>query len=104
MTFLSQRSAVEPFRAMDVMAEAFRLGREGRSITHLAVGEPGAPTPMLARAAAAAALEHGRIGYTEALGTPALRARISRYPTSPRTQTLGCASPGWAGGLAPSTA
>ncbi|MGO4855356.1 pyridoxal phosphate-dependent aminotransferase [Phaeovulum sp. W22_SRMD_FR3] len=79
MTFLSQRSAVEPFRAMDVMAEAFRLRREGRSIIHLAVGEPGAPTPKLARAAASAALEHGRIGYTEALGTPVLRARISRY-------------------------
>ncbi|SDN51751.1 pyridoxal phosphate-dependent aminotransferase [Ensifer sp. YR511] len=79
MTFLSQRSAVEPFRAMDVMADAFKLQREGRSIIHLAVGEPGAPTPTVVREAATIALESGRIGYTEALGTPALRARISRY-------------------------
>ncbi|MDI6834985.1 MAG: pyridoxal phosphate-dependent aminotransferase [Rhizobiaceae bacterium] len=79
MTFLSQRSAVEPFRAMDVMADAFKLQREGRSIIHLAVGEPGAPTPRVVRVAATIALESGRIGYTEALGTPALRTRISRY-------------------------
>lgn len=79
MTLLSRRSAVEPFRAMDVMAEAFRLSREGGSIIHLAVGEPGAPTPKLARDAVAAALQRGHIGYTEALGTPALRARISKY-------------------------
>jgi aspartate/methionine/tyrosine aminotransferase len=79
MMISSRRSSVEPFRAMDVMAEAFRLQREGRSIIHLAVGEPGAPTPKSVREAATAALKHGRIGYTEALGTPALRARIAQY-------------------------
>jgi aspartate/methionine/tyrosine aminotransferase len=79
MAIPSQRSAVEAFRAMDIMAEALRLQREGRSIIHLALGEPGAPTPTAVRDAAAAALRHGRIGYTEALGTPALRARIAQY-------------------------
>jgi len=70
---------VEPFRAMDVMSTAFALEREGRRIVHMAVGEPGAPTPKLVREAAEAALRRGRIGYTEALGVPELRKRIARY-------------------------
>lgn len=75
----SKRSAVAPFIAMDVMAAANRLEREGRSIIHMEVGEPGAPTPALVRAAAEAALARGRIGYTEALGLRDLRARIARH-------------------------
>ncbi|SON55424.1 Aspartate aminotransferase [Hartmannibacter diazotrophicus] len=76
---LSRRSAVEPFRAMDVMSSAFALERAGRSIIHMEVGEPGAPTPRAVREAAEAALRNGRIAYTEALGQPALRARIARH-------------------------
>jgi aspartate/methionine/tyrosine aminotransferase len=79
MTILSRRSAVEPFRAIDVMTTAFALERQGRRIVHMAVGEPGAPTPRLVREAAEAALNRGRIGYTEALGIPALRRRIAAY-------------------------
>lgn len=76
---LSKRSAVAPFIAMDVLAEANRLEREGRRIVHMEVGEPGAPTPSRVREAAAAALADGRIGYTEALGLPGLRRRIARH-------------------------
>jgi aspartate/methionine/tyrosine aminotransferase len=79
MSILSRRSAVEPFRAMDVMSTALALEREGRRIIHMAVGEPGASTPKLVREAAEAALRGGRIGYTEALGIPALRKRIAAY-------------------------
>lgn len=79
MTFLSRRGTIEPIRAIDVMTEAFRLRREGRSVIHLAIGEPSAPTPKLVREAVAAALEHGQIGYTEALGTPPVRTRIAKY-------------------------
>jgi aspartate/methionine/tyrosine aminotransferase len=43
------------------------------------VGQPAAPAPLTARRAAAAALETGRIGYTESLGVPSLRARIARH-------------------------
>ena len=74
----SRRSQVEPFIAMDVLREAGRLEAQGRSIMHLEVGEPGAPPPTLVRDAARRALE-GRIPYTEALGRPALRARIARH-------------------------
>jgi aspartate/methionine/tyrosine aminotransferase len=43
------------------------------------VGQPAAPAPLCARQAAVAALEAGRIGYTESLGLPSLRARIARH-------------------------
>jgi aspartate/methionine/tyrosine aminotransferase len=43
------------------------------------VGQPAAPAPQAAIAAARAALAGGRIDYTQALGIPALRARIARH-------------------------
>ena len=43
------------------------------------VGQPAAPAPSTAIRAAQAALAHGRIGYTETLGIPSLRARIARH-------------------------
>ena len=43
------------------------------------VGQPDAPAPKAAIAAARAALECGRIDYTSALGIPSLRARIARH-------------------------
>jgi len=79
MTFLSRRGMVEPFRAIDVMTSAFALEREGRHIVHMAVGEPGAPTPKLVRDAAEAFIRNGRVGYTEAIGIPALRKRIADH-------------------------
>jgi aspartate/methionine/tyrosine aminotransferase len=64
--------------AMDVLAEAAALERQGRRIIHLEVGEPAAPPPRVVREAAIAALAGGRVGYTEALGLPSLRAAIAR--------------------------
>jgi aspartate/methionine/tyrosine aminotransferase len=75
----SKRSDVPPFIVMDVMAAAAQLEAQGARIIHMEVGQPAAPAPMSARQAAQAALAHGRIGYTEALGLPSLRARIARH-------------------------
>jgi aspartate/methionine/tyrosine aminotransferase len=75
----SQRAAVAPFIAMDVLREARRLEREGRRIVHMELGEPGAPTPQRIVEAAMAALRDGAPGYGEAAGDPALRARIARH-------------------------
>ena len=75
----SRRSAVAAFLALDVLGAAGVLEREGRDIVHLELGEPGAPAPRLVVEAARAALELGRIGYTEALGRPSLRARIAAH-------------------------
>ncbi|WP_040485531.1 pyridoxal phosphate-dependent aminotransferase [Lutibaculum baratangense] len=75
----SRRSDVAPFIAMDVLAEAARLEAQGRDIVHLEVGQPGFPAPLAAREAAIEAARQGRVGYTEALGLPRLRARIARH-------------------------
>jgi len=64
--------------AMDVLSQAAALERQGRRIIHMEVGEPAAPPPRIVREAAIAALAGGRVGYTEALGLPSLRAAIAR--------------------------
>jgi aspartate/methionine/tyrosine aminotransferase len=43
------------------------------------VGQPAAPAPATAIKATQGALARGRIGYTETLGIPSLRARIARH-------------------------
>ncbi len=72
------RSAVPPFIVMDVMAAAARLEAAGVHVIHMEVGQPAAPAPATALAAARAALDKP-IAYTEALGRPPLRARIARH-------------------------
>src|SRR3984893_14639427 len=75
----SARSEVPPFMVMDVMAAAARIEAAGGHVIHMEVGQPDAPAPKAAIAAARAALEQGRIDYTSALGIPSLRARIARH-------------------------
>jgi aspartate/methionine/tyrosine aminotransferase len=75
----SKRSNVPPFIVMDVMAAAAQLEAKGVRVVHMEVGQPAAPAPAPALRAAQAALVHGRIGYTETLGIPSLRARIARH-------------------------
>jgi len=77
----SKRSEVPPFIVMDVMAAAARIEAQGRRVVHMEVGQPAAPAPATAIAAAQAALAGGRIGYTETLGIAPLRARIARHYT-----------------------
>ena len=80
MPALAERAAnVSPFIVMDVMSQAAAIERAGGSVVHMEVGQPSAPTPASIRAAAARALDHGRIGYTQALGTDTLRERIARH-------------------------
>jgi aspartate/methionine/tyrosine aminotransferase len=63
---------------MDVIAAATRLEGEGHHIIHMEVGQPAAPAPGTAIAAARAGLD-GPLRYTEALGIFSLRARIARH-------------------------
>ncbi|MCO5065968.1 MAG: aminotransferase class I/II-fold pyridoxal phosphate-dependent enzyme [Rhizobiaceae bacterium] len=76
---ISRRSNVEPFHAMDILAEANRLRGEGRSIVSMAVGQPSDPAPAAVREAARRALEDGRIGYTDSLGLRGLRQAIAEH-------------------------
>jgi aspartate/methionine/tyrosine aminotransferase len=63
---------------MDVMEAARRAEDAGRHIIHMEVGQPGTGAPKGAVRALAAALERDAMGYTVALGLPALRRRIAR--------------------------
>lgn len=74
----SSRGAVDPFIVMDVMEAARAAEASGRHIIHMEVGQPSSPAPAAARQALAEAMERESLGYTVALGLPALRARIAR--------------------------
>ncbi|MER8503775.1 aminotransferase class I/II-fold pyridoxal phosphate-dependent enzyme [Mesorhizobium sp. M0213] len=76
---LSRRGAVEPFHAMDILAEANRLKANGLPVVSMAVGQPSDPAPAGVRVAAANALKAGRIGYTDALGLAGLRKAIAAH-------------------------
>ncbi|WP_428697194.1 pyridoxal phosphate-dependent aminotransferase [Stappia sp.] len=79
MPDVSRRSEVEPFLAMDVLARANALEAAGARVLHMEVGQPGAPAPRAVLDAARAALDGGRIGYTEARGLPLLRRAIAEH-------------------------
>jgi aspartate/methionine/tyrosine aminotransferase len=76
----SQRSSAVPaFIVMDVMQAAAAREARGDQVIHMEVGQPGTPAPRSALAAVQRALGTETLGYTMALGLPALRARIARY-------------------------
>ena len=75
---ISTRSQVDPFIVMDVMQAASAAEAEGRHIIHMEVGQPGTGAPSGAARALSAAMDQGSLGYTVALGLPALRQRIAR--------------------------
>lgn len=51
----------------------------GRPVFDLSAGQPSTPAPAAVRAAAHAALDADRVGYTNALGLASLRAAIARH-------------------------
>ena len=74
----SRRSDVDPFIVMDVMEAARAAEDAGRHVIHMEVGQPGTGAPQAAIRALGEAMENGPLGYTVALGLPALRARIAQ--------------------------
>jgi aspartate/methionine/tyrosine aminotransferase len=74
---VARRSEVPPFIVMDVMAAAARRDAERGDVLHMEVGQPNTPAPAVVREAAARAVRSELLGYTLALGEPALRARIA---------------------------
>ena len=76
---LSRRSQVPPFIAMDVLRAANERAAAGEDVLHLEVGQPSTPAPSGVLAAARAALSDHALGYTDALGLPALREAIARH-------------------------
>ncbi len=76
---VSKRGAIPPFIVMDVLRAANRREAEGGDVLHLELGEPATGAPGAVIDAAKAALEVESLGYTEALGLPALRNRIAMH-------------------------
>jgi len=80
---VAKRAGIQPFIVMDVMRAANRrdaaAADAGGRAVHLEVGQPGTPAPAAVRAAAKAALDGDRLGYTDAMGLPVLRERIARH-------------------------
>jgi len=64
---------------MAMARAASELEAAGGSILHLEVGQPSSPAPAAVRAAAARALEHDQLGYTNAPGLLALREAIAAH-------------------------
>ena len=74
----SKRGNVEPFIVMDVMENARKAEDRGENIIHMEVGQPGTAAPKKAQQALMHQMSNDSLGYTVALGLPALRSRISR--------------------------
>ena len=76
----SKRSDMPTFRALDILSKVNELDAAGQDIRRLGAGQPcfGAPQPTLDYAAQILR-DDPRQGYTESIGMPSLRARISRY-------------------------
>ncbi|MEA3332609.1 MAG: pyridoxal phosphate-dependent aminotransferase [Pseudomonadota bacterium] len=77
--FSHKAAALKPFMAMDILERAQELEREGRSIIHLAVGEPDFPTPKVIKDTAIKALDADKTHYTHSLGAFELRQAIADY-------------------------
>lgn len=76
---VAARAAIDPFIVMEVMRAANERAAAGGDVIHMEVGQPSTSAPRLVREAAQRALNEDRIGYTDALGVPALRQRIARH-------------------------
>ena len=76
---IADRADIPPFIVMDVMRAANEREVAGEHIIHMEVGQPSTKAPAKVIAAAHAALDDDRLGYTDAKGMPELRARISQH-------------------------
>jgi aspartate/methionine/tyrosine aminotransferase len=76
---IAKRGQVPPFIAMDVLRAANERAATGDDVLHLEVGQPSTPAPAAVLAAARQALGRQTLGYTDALGLPALREAIAAH-------------------------
>jgi aspartate/methionine/tyrosine aminotransferase len=76
---VSRRSQVPPFAVMEIIAAANARRAQGRPVLNLCAGEPSTGASDVVRDRAVALLSGGDLGYTESLGSPALRAEIAAH-------------------------
>jgi aspartate/methionine/tyrosine aminotransferase len=70
---------IDPFHVMEIGRRAEELERAGRRVVHMEIGQPDFSAPPQVIEAAVAALRSQPLGYTAALGVPALREAIARF-------------------------
>ena len=76
---VAARSQVPGFAVMEILAAAKARQAAGEDVVILCAGEPSSGAPAAVRDAAAALLAQGDLGYTEATGTPGLRAALAAH-------------------------
>ncbi|WP_264656862.1 pyridoxal phosphate-dependent aminotransferase [Azospirillum canadense] len=76
---VSKRGAIPPFFVMEVMRAAAEREAAGLEVLHMEVGQPSTGAPKGVLEAAHRGLDTDVLGYTGALGIPALRAAIARW-------------------------
>jgi aspartate/methionine/tyrosine aminotransferase len=76
---IAQRANVPPFHVMRVIDAVVARRASGLPVIDLSAGQPSTPAPVAVRAAARTAVDTDRIGYTNALGIPPLRAAIAQH-------------------------
>ena len=77
---VATRAHVPPFAVMEIIAAANARRAAGQDVLNLAAGEPSAGASAVVRRLAIDVLDSGGgLGYTEALGMPALRAAIAAH-------------------------
>lgn len=75
----TRMAQIAPFHVMELMRRAQELEAMGRRVIHMEVGEPDFTTPPRVIEAAQAFISQGRVGYTAAMGLPALREAIAGF-------------------------
>jgi aspartate/methionine/tyrosine aminotransferase len=76
---VSARSQVPPFAVMEILAAANARRAAGESILNLCAGEPATGASDVVRHRAIELLQSGDLGYTEAMGAPALRRALAAH-------------------------
>ncbi len=75
----SRRGDISSFMVMDMLRAANERAVSGEDVFHLELGEPSAGAPLKVLEAARNIIGTAMPGYTESLGLPDLRERISAY-------------------------
>ena len=75
----SKRSNILPFLAIDMLTRANNIKSKGKDIIHMDVGAPGCNTPAHIIKYAQNIIGEKKVGYTESIGIPELRNKISDH-------------------------
>ncbi len=76
---ISLRGGVPPFYVMRVIDAVVARRHQGLPVYDMSAGQPSTPAPAAVRAAARAAVDADRLGYTNALGIRPLREAIAGH-------------------------